>query len=92
MSFVSTFFFWSSLFSFLGVLCGVSCDVLWFTSLACFQVRKKTLDLAMELVTSRTVEELVLVLKKEVTKTHNTVEHEDVGKYAISVSFSLLYL
>ena len=46
----------------------------------CDQVRKKTLDLAMELVTSRTVEELVLVLKKEVTKTHNTVEHEDVGK------------
>ena len=44
------------------------------------QVRRKTLDLVMDLVTSRTVEELVLVLKKEVTKTHNTVEHEDVGK------------
>lgn len=24
---------------------------------------------------------MVLVLKKEVTKTHNTVEHEDTGKY-----------
>lgn len=24
---------------------------------------------------------MVLVLKKEVTKTHNTAEHEDTGKY-----------
>ena len=43
-------------------------------------MRKKTLDLVMDLVTLRSVEELVLVLKKEVTKTHNTVEHEDIGK------------
>lgn len=44
------------------------------------EVRKKTLNLALELVTSRTVEEMVLVLKKEVVKTNN-VEHEDTGKY-----------
>lgn len=36
---------------------------------------------AMELVSSRNIEEMVLVLKKEVAKTHNIVEHEDTGKY-----------
>jgi len=45
------------------------------------EVRKKTLSLALDLVSSRNVENMVLVLKKEVTKTHNTVEHEDTGKY-----------
>ncbi|XP_045198148.1 coatomer subunit beta-like [Mercenaria mercenaria] len=44
------------------------------------EVRKKTLNLALDLVTSRSVEEMVLVLKKEVVKTNN-VEHEDTGKY-----------
>lgn len=34
----------------------------------------------MDLVSSRNIEEMVLVLKKEVSKTHN-VEHEDTGKY-----------
>jgi coatomer subunit beta len=32
------------------------------------------------LVSSRNIEEMVLVLKKEVSKTHN-IEHEDTGKY-----------
>jgi len=45
------------------------------------EVRKKTLSLALDLVSSRNIEDIVLVLKKEVTKTHNTVEHEDTGKY-----------
>ena len=36
--------------------------------------------LVLELVTLRTVNEMVEVLKKEVGKTHNTVEHEDTGK------------
>lgn len=34
----------------------------------------------MDLVSSRNIEEMVLLLKKEVSKTHN-VEHEDTGKY-----------
>lgn len=34
----------------------------------------------MELISSRNIEEMVLVLKKEVSKTHN-VEHEDTGRY-----------
>jgi hypothetical protein len=57
----------------------------------------------MELVSSRNIEEMVLVLKKEVSKTHNVVEHEDTGKYrqllvrtlhtcCIKVSFSLSLL
>lgn len=56
-------------------------DVLRILATPDLEVRKKTLDLVLNLVTRRTVEETVLVLKKEVTKTHNTVEHEDVGKY-----------
>lgn len=51
-------------------------------ALACpdLEVRRKILNLAMDLVSSRNIEEMVLVLKKEVAKTHN-VEHEDTGKY-----------
>ncbi|XP_059482364.1 coatomer subunit beta isoform X2 [Neocloeon triangulifer] len=45
------------------------------------EVRRKTLALALELVSSRNIEELVLVLRKEVAKTHNTIEHDDTGKY-----------
>lgn len=43
-------------------------------------MRKKTLALALDLVSSRNIEEMVLVLKKEVAKTHDA-EHEDTGKY-----------
>lgn len=35
----------------------------------------------MDLVSFQNIEEMVLVLKKEVAKTHNIVEHEDTGKY-----------
>ena len=80
------------MFPFVEVICNVACNVLWLTRLPYCQVRKKTLDLAMDLVTSRSVEELVLVLKKEVTKTHNTVEHEDVGKYAISLRLTRCFV
>ena len=56
-------------------------DVLRVLSSPDLEVRRKTLALAMDLVTSRNIEEMVLVLKKEIAKTHNTVEHEDTGKY-----------
>ncbi|XP_071943606.1 coatomer subunit beta-like [Antedon mediterranea] len=56
-------------------------DIMRVLSASDLEVRKKTLDLALDLVSSRNVEEMVLVLKKEVTKTHNTGEHEDTGKY-----------
>ncbi|XP_055383058.1 coatomer subunit beta [Condylostylus longicornis] len=55
-------------------------DILRVLAAPDIEVRKKTLELAMDLVSSRNIEEMVLVLKKEVTKTHN-VEHEDTGKY-----------
>ncbi|XP_033629126.1 coatomer subunit beta-like [Asterias rubens] len=56
-------------------------DILRVISASDLEVRRKTLDLAMDLVSSRNVEEMVLVMKKEVSKTHNVGEHEDTGKY-----------
>lgn len=56
-------------------------DILRVLTASDLEVRKKTLNLALDLVSSRNVEEMVLVLKKEVTKTHSSVEHEDTGKY-----------
>ncbi|KAI5703002.1 hypothetical protein M8J75_006605 [Diaphorina citri] len=56
-------------------------DILRVLASPDLEVRKKTLNLAMELVSSRNIEEMVLVLKKEVSKTLNTGEHEDTGKY-----------
>lgn len=55
-------------------------DILRVLAAPDIEVRRKTLSLAMDLVSSRNIEEMVLVLKKEVSKTHN-VEHEDTGKY-----------
>lgn len=55
-------------------------DILRILTSTDIEVRRKTLKLAMELVSSRNIEEMVLVLKKEVAKTHN-IEHEDTGKY-----------
>lgn len=55
-------------------------DILRVLAAPDIEVRRKTLNLAMDLVSSRNIEEMVLVLKKEVSKTHN-VEHEDTGKY-----------
>ncbi|KAJ8917140.1 hypothetical protein NQ315_012632 [Exocentrus adspersus] len=55
-------------------------DILRVLSSPDLEVRKKTLNLALELVSSRNIEEMVLVLKKEVSKTLD-VEHEDTGKY-----------
>lgn len=56
-------------------------DILRVLSSPDLEVRRKTLNLSLDLVSSRNMEEMVLVLKKEVSKTHNTVEHEDTGKY-----------
>ncbi|XP_050393198.1 coatomer subunit beta [Patella vulgata] len=55
-------------------------DILRVLAAPDLEVRKKTLQLALELITSRSIEEMVLILKKEVVKTNN-VEHEDTGKY-----------
>ncbi len=55
-------------------------DILRILAAPDIEVRRKTLTLAMDLVSSRNIEEMVLVMKKEVSKTHN-IEHEDTGKY-----------
>lgn len=55
-------------------------DILRVLASPDLEVRRKTLKLAMELVSSRNIEEMVLVLRKEVAKTHDA-EHEDTGKY-----------
>ena len=44
-------------------------DILRVLSSPDLEVRRKTLNLAMELVNSRNIEEMVMFLKKEVSKT-----------------------
>jgi len=56
-------------------------DILRILAAPDLEVRRKTLDFSLELITSRTIEEVVLFLKKEVTRTHNAVDHDDTGKY-----------
>ncbi|XP_030844393.1 coatomer subunit beta [Strongylocentrotus purpuratus] len=56
-------------------------DILRVLSASDLEVRRKTLDLALDLISSRNIEEMVLVLKKEVSKTQSVGEHEDTGKY-----------
>ncbi|CAK8683401.1 unnamed protein product [Clavelina lepadiformis] len=45
------------------------------------EVRRKTLDLALDLVTSRNVEDLVKFLEKEVVKSSNVQGHDITDKY-----------
>jgi len=61
-------------------------DILRVLSSPDLEVRRKTLTLAMDLVTSRNIDELVLVLKKEINKTSGTgagsrVDVDDTSKY-----------
>lgn len=56
-------------------------DILRVLSSPDMEVRKKTLNLCLELVSSRTISEVVLVLKKELSKTNNVNEIEDIEKY-----------
>ena len=63
------------------ILAELVMDVLRVLSSPDLEVRRKTLSLAMELVTSRNIEEMVLILKKEINKTQGSVEQEDTGKY-----------
>ncbi|KXZ45907.1 hypothetical protein GPECTOR_49g491 [Gonium pectorale] len=43
-------------------------------------IRKKTLDISLDLITSRNIDEVVSVLKKEVVKTQNK-EYDKAGEY-----------
>lgn len=56
-------------------------DILRILAAPDLELRRKTLNLALELLTPRTVTEAVLYLRKEVGRTHNSVEHDETGKY-----------
>ncbi|XP_015605561.1 coatomer subunit beta [Cephus cinctus] len=55
-------------------------DILRVLGSPALEVRTKTLALSMDLVTSRTIEEMVQLLKKEILRTAGG-EHEDAGRY-----------
>lgn len=56
-------------------------DILRVLASPDLEVRKKTLDLVLDLVTVRNMEEIVMILKKEVTKTHTEGAEDDSGNY-----------
>ena len=55
-------------------------DVLRALSSPNLDIRRKTLDIALELITPRNIDEVVLTLKKEILKTQNK-ELEKNGEY-----------
>ncbi|XP_059641322.1 coatomer subunit beta-1-like [Cornus florida] len=55
-------------------------DVLRALSTPNLDIRRKTIDIALELITSQNIDEVVLMLKKEVMKTQNA-ELEKNGEY-----------
>ncbi|KAM4102211.1 hypothetical protein ACB094_05G206800 [Castanea mollissima] len=55
-------------------------DVLRALSTPNLDIRKKTIDIVLDLITPRNVDEVVMMLKKEVVKTQN-LEHEKNGEY-----------
>ena len=54
-------------------------DILRVLSSPDLEVRRKTLNIAMELVTSRNIKEMVLILKKEIAKTTGKNSHDSVA-------------
>ncbi|KAI5808979.1 adaptin N terminal region-domain-containing protein [Peziza echinospora] len=63
-----------------GVLDDLTMEILRVLSSPDLDVRKKALELALEMVTSKNVEEVVLLLKKELTKTVDQ-EYEKNNEY-----------
>lgn len=55
-------------------------DVLRALSSPNLDIRRKTIDIALELITPRNIDEVVMMLKKEVVKTQSG-EHEKNGEY-----------
>ncbi len=55
-------------------------DILRVLAAPDLEVRKKTLHLALDLVSSRNVEEMVMFLRKEIGKSTNASQ-EELGKY-----------
>jgi len=56
-------------------------DILRILSSPDLEVRKKSLELVVDLMTSRNCEEVVMLLKKEVNKTHTEGDSDESGNY-----------
>lgn len=61
-----------------GILDDLTMEILRVLSSPDIDVRKKALNLALEMVSSKNVEEVVLLLKKELSKTIDE-QYEKVG-------------
>ncbi|KAK3073201.1 coatomer subunit beta [Teratosphaeriaceae sp. CCFEE 6253] len=64
-----------------GLLTDLTMEILRVLSSPDLSVRQKALDLAMELVTSRNVEEVIMLLKKELGKTVDEASYEKNNEY-----------
>ncbi|GMH14164.1 hypothetical protein Nepgr_016005 [Nepenthes gracilis] len=62
------------------IMVDIIMDVLRALSSPNLDIRKKTIDIALELITPRNIDEVVLLLKKEVVKTQSA-EFEKNGEY-----------
>ncbi len=63
-----------------GVLDDLTMEILRVLSSPDIDVRRKALDIALEMVTSKNVEEVVMLLKKELSKTVDQ-EYEKAGRH-----------
>jgi len=63
------------------VLKELTMDILRALASPDIEVRRKTLDLALDLVTSRNVEDLVKFLEKEINKSSNAQGHDNTAQY-----------
>lgn len=72
----------------MGILDDLTMEILRVLSSPDLDVRRKALSLAMEMVSSKNVEEVVLLLKKELSKTVDE-QYEKVGDTARARGLSL---
>lgn len=66
-----------------GVLDDLTMEALRVLSSPDIDVRRKALNLAMEMVSSKNVEEIIMLLKKELAKTVDE-QYEQVGLFTLS--------
>jgi coatomer subunit beta len=64
-----------------GVIDDLVMDILRVLTSPDIEVRRVCLSIAMEMVTSRNVDEVVGFLKKELIKTHDSSEYEKTNEY-----------
>ena len=71
-----------------GVLNDLTMEILRVLSSPDIDVRKKALDLALEMVSSKNVEEVIMLLKMELSKTIDE-QYEKVGGLGLRVIFAI---